>query len=154
MTQLLSSTDWAKYKQAINDASDSFNKEPVIWHHFQRRLARHGEDQARKFIDITLLGLVAYNYIKSWPDENIRVSGENDDTSVILIFNKQYLNDLGYTNTNGYFSMNPGYDYFTIKGIDYVTKGDTDTAQAEEDPLLIYIRLDRKQINTGQDYHE
>jgi len=151
--ELLSPADWDQYKKAINDASDSFNKEPVTWHRFLRKMSRDGEEPTETFEEIVLNGLVMYGYFKSWPDENIRVSGENDDTSLVLILNKQYLKDLGYTNSDDYFAMNPGHDFFTIKGIDYTTKGDTDVAQAEADPLLIYIRLDRRQVKTGQKYH-
>lgn len=153
MAQLLFPADWAKYKQAINDASDTFNKDQVIWHRFLRRIDRNGEDQTSQFTSIILNALIAYNFYKSWPDENIRVSGENDDTSLTLILNKQYLHDQGYLNAYGYFSMDPGQDFFTVRGIDYTTKGDTDVAQAEADPLLLYIKLDRKQINVGQNYH-
>jgi len=153
MAQLLSPADWAKYVTAINDASDSFNKEDITWHRFMRKLSRDGEEASQTYEDIILKGLVYYGYYKTWPDENVRVSGENDDTSLVVIFNKQYLKDLGYTNSNDYFITNPGYDKFFIKGIEYISKGDTDVAQAENDPLLIYIRLDRKQVSTGQNYH-
>jgi len=152
--ELLSSVDWDKYRKAINDASDTFNQETIIWHRLQRRMARDGEEDVETFLNTEIKGLIAYNYFKSWPDSDFKVSGENEDTSVVLILNKKYLNDRDYLNANGYFAFNPGYDYFTIKGIEYDTKGDTDVAQANDDPLMVYLRLERKQLSTGKKYHE
>lgn len=152
--ELLTSAQWNTFRDVIDNASDTFNKKLITWHKFNRRVARYGEDSSSNYTLVTLKALISNNFYKSWPDENRHQSGENDDTSVVLILNKNYLRGLGYLNSDNYFEINPGRDYFTIDGIEYETKGDTNTSQAESDDLLVYIRLDRRQPKTGDDYHE
>ncbi len=151
--ELLTSAQWNTFREAINNASDTFNKKLITWHKFTRRVARYGEDESSNFTLITLRALIANNFYKTWPDESREPTGEKDDTSLVMILNKEYLRGLGYLNSNNYFIINPGMDYFTIDGIEYETKGDTNTSQAESDDLLVYLRLDRKQPKTGDDYH-
>lgn len=150
MANLLSTAEWDRYKQAINDAGDTFNNQPVTWRRFLRRISRHGEEPNQTFEDIQLKGLISYNFFKSWPDESsLKPAGVTDDSSAVLILNTKHLEDAGYLNTDGYFEFTPGHDTFIIKGIKYKPKGDTDVAQASDSTLGVYIRLDRVQIDTG-----
>ena len=154
MAELIDAAGWAAYEQAINDASETFGKEAVTWHRSTRTISRNGEDPKTTYEDVPLEGLMDYNDFKSWPDmSTFKQTGMEDRTSALLILNQKWLSDNGHLNAAGYFNYNPGRDKFTVRGIEYITAGDTHTAQANNKPLLTYIILYRVEVNTGQKYH-
>lgn len=150
MVELISDSNWAAFRQAINSASQTFNKQVITWHKHNKKLSYDGnENNPIGYTDVTLLGLIQYNVYKLWPNGKESESGEVDKTSMALILNKDYLAELGYTNSNGYFSYSPEFDYFTVEGIDYYPSGETPAAQSETDPLLVYVILKRTPLKTG-----
>jgi hypothetical protein len=142
---------WATYKNIINSAHDMFNQDEIIWFKTRHNLQRFGEDDKslKHYDQIPLKVLIGYNVYRSWPMTKETESGSIDKESILLIINKKYLNDLGYINANGNFDFSPGDDYFTHQGQKLRASGETPAAQANDEPLLVYIILKRMETNTG-----
>lgn len=150
MAELISSAEWAAYRQVINDASDTFGQQLITWNAVSKRLAFSGDERDSDEITyISLRGLCQYNIFKLWPNTKESDAGELDKESMAIILNKDYLNSLHYLNSQGNFIYNPETDTFTINGEKYYPAGDTQVAQTHEDPLHIYIILKRTPTPTG-----
>lgn len=150
---LIDSSIWHKYRQLINNASASFNNEDIIWHRLTIRLDRDGEDSGNSpnsYQEITLKSLIQYNVFRTWPIDRSTDTGLINNQSIMIIFNKDYLNELGYINQNNNFDLNPDADFFTLHGVDYKPMGDTPAAQADNDPLLIFIICERMRVASGE----
>lgn len=146
----LSDATWDRYKSIIRE----FNKEdvgeqPIEWHRYQGNISRYGEDNNDNYEIINLKGLCHYNYFRSWPINKPTVSGEIDKESLLVYFSKEYLNELGYLTVNNNFTFDGGKDYFYIDGVRYKAHGDSQTAQANNETLLIFIILERQERQTG-----
>lgn len=150
---MLSDAQWAQYKKVIDKASESFNQDTITWHRHVRSFQRYGEDAAvnEHYTDITLNTLVAYNIFRTWPMTKESIGGQLDAENIVMILNKQYLEDLGYLNASGFFAMDPGMDKFTHRGIEYHASGETEVAQAGSEALMFYIVLAREETPTGSD---
>jgi len=152
---LIGAVGWDAYKSIINDASDTFNKEIVVWKRSTRTMQRHGEDQNTTYVNEILEVLMDYSDYKSWPDGSaFKITGFEDRTSAIMILNNKWLTDHGFVGTDGYFKFNPARDTFIIRGIEYIAPGDTHTAQANDEPLLTYLIVYRAEVQTGETYHD
>ena len=150
---MLNTAQWQVYKNIINQAHDSFNQDTIVWHRYIGGFKRYGEDEpeSNKSEDIDLKCLIQYNIFRTWPMTKKTPSGTDDKESIVLILNKNYLEGLGYTTTDGFFTMNPGKDLFILHGIGYRPSGETEVAQAGDEPLLFYIVLSRDENETGTD---
>lgn len=149
----LTATDWAAFVDAINTvANSSFNQADIVWHRLSQNWQVDGfDDPANKaYTQVTLKCLVAYNYFRVWPAERLSNTGEIDDESLVLIFNKAYLAGLGYINAQGNFEYSSGTDYFVVDGVRYRSAGDTPAAQTATSPLLILLILSRALLKTGE----
>ena len=147
---LLSTADWAAFRQAINDASATFNNESIIWKHLRVLLAYDGnDDNPDNYEDIPLSVLVVYNVYPSWPIDKITEGGVTEKDSLNIIINRDYLSSLGRLNSEGMMDLNLSGDYFILKGINYRIMHDTQGAQAYNDPILQYITLVRDFPKTG-----
>lgn len=148
---MLTPTQWQAYKNVVNDAAASFNQEIVVWSRFTRAFQRDGEDNKANetFTDINLDCLIAYNVFRTWPMTDETVSGGLDQENIVMMLNKQYLDDLGYLNSDGFFDMDPGKDEFTHMGLKYRSAGETPVSQADDGPLHFYIILKRVETPTG-----
>lgn len=146
---MLTSSQWASYRNIINQASEGFNKDQITWHRFIRNLPRYGEEGSDRYEDIVLNCLISYNIFRTWPMTKETTSGSIDKENIVVIINKDYLSNLGYLNTNGFLQMDPGKDTFIHRGIKYRAAGETEVSQAGDDPLMFYIVLSREQSNTG-----
>jgi hypothetical protein len=149
--QLISSEQWAAYRQVINNASDTFNAEVITWKHLIKKLDYHGDDRYGNvaYEEISLNVLIAYNVYRVWPIDKLTDKGFLAKDSAVLIINKDYLRGLGYINTNGNFNFNPDMDRFIINGVLHKCMGDTEASQAHDDPLLEYIIVVREEVPTG-----
>lgn len=147
----ISPSQWQIYKDIINNAHNMFNQDEITWVRHSHGLQRWGEDNKsiNKSVNIILKCLINYNVYRSWPMSEESASGQLDKESICIIFNKEYLNGLGYINVNGNFDFDPGKDFFIHQGQTLRPAGETPAAQANDDPLLIYIILRRMQPNTG-----
>lgn len=149
---MINSAQWQVYKNVINKAHDSFNQDSITWHRHSRGLQRYGEDtKANENYDhITLECLIGYNIFRTWPMTKETTSGALDGENIVLMLNKKYLEDLGYLNSNEFFGMDPGKDKFTHRGINYRAAGETEVAQAGDEPLMFYVVLKREETETGE----
>ena len=148
---MISTAQWQTYKNIINKAHDSFNKDTITWHRYIRGFQRYGEDTkaSEDYTHITLNCLIAYNFFNRGPLTKETTSGALDKQNIVLMLNKKYLEDLGYLNSEGFFDMDPGKDKFTHRALPYRAAGETEVAQAGDDPLMFYIVLRREEIVTG-----
>lgn len=147
--QLVSDAMWDIYKKTMMDIHDTFAKKEIIWVNNSRREDRFGEDKINEPNQIVLLGLYNSNYMRTWPVTTNTSSGEIDQQSAQIFFNKEYLQNIGYLNADGYFKYNPGLDRFIIDGLQYKAFGDTATAQMMDDDAWVTIIIKRDVAETG-----
>lgn len=141
---------WDLYKSIIDEFHEDANQEPITWRKYVNVLDRYGEDKDPKnYQDISLLGLVQYNYFRSWPINKTTISGKIDKESVLVYFNTQYLIDAGHTNGQQLLAFTPGKDLFIIRGLIYKDFGESQVAQANNRNLLQFLILKREEIDTG-----
>ena len=150
---MISTSQWQVYKNVINKVHGSLNNDTITWHRYVRSFQRYGEDTKihEHFVDTALKCLIMYNAFRAWPMTKETSSGAIDKESIVLILNKKYIKDLGYLNSDNFFSMTPGKDKFTHRGIAYRASGETEISQAGNDPLMFYIILRREDSITGED---
>jgi len=142
---------WNKYKNAINGLAQAlFHQEKLIWMRLIENMDVNAEGINKVFEPIELNCLVGYNDFRVWPMDKETASGAIDTQNMYIILNKKYLSDLGYLNEHEYFAFKPGKDYFILRGINYQDSGDTDVAQAAEEPLLFFLILKRMESLTGE----
>jgi len=148
---MLTPLQWQSYRNVINQAAEGFNNDVLIWRRQTRSFQRNGEDDATvpAHIDINLDCLIAYNVFRTWPMSDETISGMLDKENIVAILNKDYLRGLGYLNSTGFFDMDPGQDKFFHRGMEYRSAGETEVAQAGDDPLMFYIVLAREESATG-----
>ncbi len=147
----LTDQDWQDYYDAINEWQDDVFQQDIVWKRNYVNNSKTGEDNNIRFMDITLKGLIQYNYFRSWPVNQTEDSGEIDKNSIVIYLNIDYLDKLGYINSNKQFTFNPGLDRFLINGLVYTTDGESHVAQAHHKPLFIFMVLKREEIQTGED---
>jgi hypothetical protein len=152
-TPLVTATQWDMYKNLMRDAHETFAQKPIVWKRSRGGLDRYGEDNAsERFTNINLKGLLQYNAFRTWPINRTSEQGEQDKENVMLILNKQYLQELGYINANGNFAFDPAADRFVFDGRVHKALGDTDTSQDDNEGLWTSIILKREELNTGQSH--
>ena len=149
---LISSAQWAAFRQVINNASESFNAELITWKQLIKKLDYDGDDKYgnTEFASHNLKVLINYNVARVWPIDKLTEKGFLEKDSAVIILNKDYLRGLGYINTNGNFNFDAGLDRFLIKNILYKCMGSTEASQAYDDPLLEYIIVVKDEVSTGQ----
>lgn len=149
---MISTAQWQVYKNTINKAHDSFNQDSITWRRHSRGLQRYGEDTKanENYDNIVLKCLIAYNIFRTFPMTIETTSGALDAEHIVLMLNKKYLEDLGYLNNEDFFDMDPGKDEFFHRGIKYRAAGETEVAQAGDEPLMFYVVLKREETKTGE----
>ena len=149
---MISVSQWQTYRNIINKAHDSFSQDNIIWHRYSRGFQRYGEDTKgnENCDDIVLKCLIGYNFFKTLPITKETASGALDGENIVLMLNKKYLEDLGYLNNDNFFDMDPGKDSFTHRGLKYRAAGETEVAQAGNEPLMFYVILKREETETGE----
>ena len=147
----ISDAQWGVYKNIIDNAHTFFNQDVVIWRRLRTGLQRYGEDDPNNnsYDDINLRCLITYNIFRTWPINKNTPSGLLDRENEVMMLNKQYLQDAGFINSDGFFDFDPGNDLFIHKGQVYRSMGETPISQAKEDPLHFYIVLIRQRTETG-----
>lgn len=151
----VSAADWQEYKDVINEFNlDDSHKQAVTWQKLVTNLSRYGEDDNVVRTNQLIMGLVQYNYFKSWPTNKTTVSGEIDKESVMLWLNIKYLNDNGWISPTGQFIFRPGEDRFIIRGEIYKALGDSQAAQASDEPLEVFMVLKKEETETGDLVYE
>lgn len=147
----LTQEQWDKHIDAINEFhEDAFQQDVVLKRYFVID-DPDGEDYNQRSEDVNLKGLIQYNYFRSWPMTQSTESGELDKESILLYLNIGYLESISMVDSNKNLLFDPGHDRFIINGLVYKAMGDSQAAQAKDNPLLIFIILKREETNTGQD---
>lgn len=140
----VSQLDWKRYKQVVNDFIDQDSgKQPFLWLRRFNQILSFGEDVGARYEPVSLEGLFHYNYIKTWGTQGLSVSGELDATDVVLYISKKLLEEHGYINQYGYWNFDWAEDRFILNGKVYKPFGDTQAAQANDEPLLFFVILKR-----------
>jgi len=149
MADLIGAAVWAQYKAIINDGQDTFNQMDITWLRSVGGLDRNGEDNLTEgFTNITLKGLIDFNYFRKWSVMMTTESGALDRQTEVLLLNMEYLRGLGYLNANNYFDYDKNADRFIGNGIKYKAVGDTHISQAQDEPLLFMVILEREETPT------
>lgn len=148
---MVTPAQWAAYKNTVNGAAASFNQETITWHRLTKHIQRYGEDDPANTVrtDIDLDCLIQFNIFRTWPMSDETPSGLLDQESITVMLNREYLNGLGYLNSDGFFAMDMGNDLFTHMGVLYKPAGETPVSQAGDEPLHFYIILKREETKTG-----
>lgn len=153
MGALIPDSVWTTVRGIIRDAHDTFNQDTITWvSHTQTTVARYNEDDPGYTpTNIELKCLLGYNYFRTWPMSRFEEEGEIDEENMIVLFNKDYLSDLGYLTSEGYFNYKGDRDLFIHRGIKYRPAGDTLLSQAKDNPLFLMVILRREVVPTGTD---
>jgi hypothetical protein len=142
-------SDMEDYKALMNDAFETFSKKKIIWQHEQVLMNRYQEDLDTPPIEIELFVLCNYNFKRSWPINISSESGDDDEQSIQLMINKEYLRQNNLLDSDGNFIYNEGYDKFIIDGTKYKGFGDTAAGQMKDDDVFITVIVKRVQLETG-----
>mgnify|MGYP000205080136 CR=1 FL=1 len=154
MSKLISKKSWDNFKNVINSASETFNQTVVIWKKSKGGLDRFMEDnENERFENIELNALAEYNKNRVWPTTFYTETGEIDRESEVLLFNINYLKNLGHINNNGNFTFEPSTDRIIHKGIIYKCSGITPLSQAADEDLLIQLILQKEVIGSQNPTH-
>jgi hypothetical protein len=150
--ELIGAAGWARYISTINSASDTFNKDRVVWRRSKFRVSRDGDEVPdEKFEDVDLRCLMNNNDFRTWPITQNTPSGELDIQNMVMILNVEYLRVMGYLTLAGRFDYNQAADQFIHQGLRYKAEGDTSIAQANGGYLLFQVILKREELKVGQD---
>jgi hypothetical protein len=150
----LTQADWDEYGDIINEFHEDANQEDITWRRMSSNLNRWGEDGGETYTDTTILGLIQYNFFRSWAINKTSTTGELDKESVLVYFNTEYLRQSGWLTTGDQFDFRPGEDRFIINGQVYKALGDSQVAQAKEKTLMSFIILKREETKTGNKVYE
>lgn len=141
----ISKSTWDRYKTIVNDFIDEDSgKQKLTWLRRIRQPLSYGEDSGYKYNTVLIEGLLQYNYIRTWPSLEDTVSGELDGINLVLYVSKRNLEENGYLNSYGYWDFDWIEDKFLINGKVYSPGGDTQVAQAHDEPLLFFLVLKRE----------
>lgn len=150
MGKLVSDAKWDAFRDLIKDAHDTFNQDTITWRRATKSVPRYFEDNIiTSYTNIELQCLIGFNSFRTWPLTKHTESGELDEQNMYAMFSKDYLEELGYLNSEGYFNFKAGADLFIHRGILYKPEGDTFFSQAGSDPLHVVIVLSREELFTG-----
>ena len=134
--------DWKRYKHIVQKfLEDDSGRQKITWCRHIDQMLPMGEDKSPKYTLVTIEALCYYNAFRNWPINKATVSGELDDENLVILIPKSAIKD--YLNQDGYFQFNWSEDRFIINGIPYKPDGDTDVAQAKDEPIVFQIILKR-----------
>lgn len=147
---LIGSANWANYKSLMLSAHDTFNQKTVTWFKSIGGLDRDGEDNlTERFTQITLLCLLIYSDKVTWPTSQYTESGKLDKSNQALMFNMQYLDSLGYLDSDKEFIYNPDTDRILNEGSMWKCSGSSNLSQAPDGPLHCMIIMQKQVVPTG-----
>lgn len=153
MSQLITDADWADFKNAMDDAHNTFNQKTIKWFKYREGNNIYGEEIGPSEAPVELKVLVNANYMRTWPSTIVSETGETDEESTQLFINKEYLRLKGYLTPANYFDYDPANDRFEIDGLMYKPFGDTGASQFgsnNSDDVHILIILKRITTPTGK----
>lgn len=137
---------WDRVRSIFRSFHDDIEKQEVTWVRSTGALdENYGDKEDELYTNIKLYGLVEYNFRRSWPINNSTPTGTIDGEHCRLIINKQYLNEQGYINADGYFVGNLNADKFIIAGKSYKSLGDSEASQNSTTGLFMTLILKREE---------
>lgn len=146
--------DWDRYKHIVQKfLEDDSGRQTIGWCRNINQMLYMGEDKSPVYEMITIEALCYYNAFRNWPINKATVSGELDDENLVILIPKSSIKP--YLNKNGYFQFNWSEDRFIINGIPYKPDGDTEVAQAKDEPIVfqIILRRDRDSKLRAEDFN-
>lgn len=149
----MTQADWDEYIKVVNEWQEDAFQQPVTWKRVVVNRGIHGEGDNIRTENIVIRGLVQYNYFRSWPITKTSDAGETDKQSMLLFLNVKYLKENGWANDAGQLLFDPGLDRFIINGVTYKSSGESQAAQAHNQPLFFYTVLKREELNTGEEMY-
>ena len=103
----VSTTGWERYKKIVRDFIDvDSGRQPFLWLKKIEQPLPYGEDTGTVYTPIQLEGLFQYNYIKTWPLEELSISGELNPGDTVLYISGRLLKENGFLNEYGYWDFN------------------------------------------------
>lgn len=145
----LTDSEWQQYEETVDQFHDDAFQQKIIWRENIKNLSIHGDDSTIKYVDRELKCIVQYNHFRSWPINGDTITGEIDKESVLVFFNLKYLSSLGLTTPdNRQFAFQADLDRFVLNGVTYIARGDSQTGQSKEKPLLHFVILKREELVT------
>lgn len=143
-SKFVSNKAWERYKRIVQKFLDfDAGRQVIYWmKHVDQQLA-FAEDSTPQFIGIQIEALCFYNAFRNWPLNKATVSGALDEENLSIYISKSAVEKLGYLNSDGYWNFNWEEDRFVINGIVYKPSGDTQVAQAKDEPLVFMVILKR-----------
>lgn len=143
----VSNQSWDTYKNIINDFIDNdAGRQKFLWLRKINQPSPFGEDSPIFYEPIQLEGLFQYNFIKAWPNQIERIAGELDEGNQVLYISARLLGKHGFLDQYGYWNYNWSEDRFIVNGKILKPSGDTQVAQAKDEPLLFYVILKREEV--------
>lgn len=142
-------TDWDIFKSLMADVHATFAQKIILWKRSTVQVHRYGEDPVDTMVDTQLAVLCDWNYKRTWPVDINNESGQDDEQSVQIYLNKEFLRQNGFLNTQDYLKYNKEADRFSIDGILYKSFGDTSAAQMLQDDAWVTVILKRITEQTG-----
>lgn len=135
---------WNRYKKIITDFLDwDAGRQTITWAKQVNQYLNHAEDDSPRYYSIPIEALCYYNAFRNWPINKATVSGELDDENLSILISKNYIEQIGYLNQEGYWNFNWSEDRFVINGIVYKPSGDTQVSQAKDEALVFLVILKR-----------
>ena len=147
MAFLVNDSIWKKYKHIVQNFIDQdAGLQEVIWlKHIQYvALTPFLKCPER----IPLQALINYNAFRTWPLNVGTPSGELDEINCAMLVSQKQLVEKGLTNNKGYWTFDAALDRFIINGELYISKGDTQVAQAKDEPIVFQVLLRRQEDGT------
>jgi len=127
--------------------------QPIIHKKKTRRISRRGSDDSTKFTNVSMVGIISYNFFRTWPSTKNDVQGDWDNQNMVLMFHKDYLIENNFVNEKGNLDYSPGEDKFIINGVIYKDAGFTDVSQVANSPIFEHIILCPDRVETGTKPH-
>lgn len=135
---------WNRYKKIITDFLDlDAGRQTITWAKHVNQYLDHAEDDSPRYYNIPIEALCYYNAFRNWPINKVTVPGELDDENLSILISKNYIEQIGYLNQEGYWNFNWSEDRFVINGIVYKPSGDTQVSQAKDEALVFLVILKR-----------
>lgn len=135
---------WNRYKKIITDFLDlDAGRQTITWAKHVNQYLDHAEDDSPRYYNIPIEVLCYYNAFRNWPINKATVPGELDDENLSILISKNYIEQIGYLNQEGYWNFNWSEDRFVINGIVYKPSGDTQVSQAKDEALVFLVILKR-----------
>lgn len=149
----ISNKTWKSYKRILTNYVDQdVGLQTVIWLKHIMYPEAFGEDPKgdENYEPIELKALVNYNDFRIWPINKGTPSGELDEMNCAIILSQKQLITLNETredilNEQLNWVFDQALDRFEINGVRYIAKGDTQTAQAKDQPILFQVVLRREE---------